>query len=188
MKRIDNRSEFDLGWKKAKNLIRKNLARICRNVMREMLEDSINHYYDERANLTGNLINSFAVGFYIDGKLRDILLAHDVGLNKATYMYVSVGEGGFKDWDTGETVDFVKPYRDENLSFQSTEKGYGEKSAEEFLRSFRGVASNGISIVIVAAAPYAEYLKNKRKLDILTNTRLDTPSIFNRNLKPMNDD
>lgn len=182
----ENEKALRSGWAKADKLMRAHWEKIGRPLMRKLLDEAIAGYLKGAANLTGNMVNSFAAGLYIDGTLKEMLMAKNTGIQGETYTYAFVGAKGFKDWDSGETVKSVREYRNKELQFQSAPKGEkGADSARDFLSTYASRMGKGMSIVVVAAAPYAEYLANKRKLDVLTTVKADSPSILKQNLTPI---
>lgn len=176
--------EIEDGRRVMHNIVRNCLENSMKSSMFDILADAVNSYAAEKVHLTGNTINSFGCGLYVDGKCVQILLASDMGLEPATFSFAFVGAGGFSDWDTGEYVNAVKPYKNKNYHFVGVDKGkFGENAARDFLKNYKGAVSKGISLIVVAGVPYAEFLANKRKLDVLRSAYVDASGIISKNLK-----
>lgn len=175
-----NLQVFNSGVKKALQLARPNLLEIGLKISESLVRDAVNAYKATEANLTGNLLNSIAGGVYVNGWFSGLVMASKVGIEAETHTYANVGSKGFKEWGTGDDLygGFVHQYR-EGFSFQPTEKGgTGRESAINFLSS-HNPQSKVFEIVICAAAPYAEYLQNTRKLDVLTTAFEESQSTWN---------
>lgn len=153
------------------------------SVAEGLIGDALDAYPLDKT-LTGNILNSIAGGVYINKKLEGMIFASDKGVEPATSTYARVGDRGFVTW-TGEQLKdgYVHQYKSESgFKFQSV--GYnvnGEYSAMTFLRSYRP-KTQYLEVVICAAAPYAEYLQNVRKLDVLTTAYSETENRWNFNV------
>lgn len=134
-------------------------------------------YYD----VTGNLLNSFAVGIYHQGKLVDIVDASDVGREPPTRLSLAKGEIYNKAaYYTGEPVAHVmpngksvsRPYRGEYGSGGQD----GEGAARRSLRQMH--PSGTYALVAVVAMRYASFVQNKKGHDVLSGLRDEMPGIF----------
>lgn len=175
-----NLQVFEAGIKKALQLAKPNLLERGLKIAESLVRDAVNSYKETEKNLTGNLLNSIAGGVYINGIFSGLITASKVGVEAETHTYANVGSKGFKEWGTGDELygGFVHQYR-EGFSFQPTEKGgTGRESAINFLSNHQP-QSKVFEIVICAAAPYAEYLQNTRKLDVLTTAFKESEGTWN---------
>lgn len=168
---------------KARVSLKKGMLLAGQETAEELVRYAVEQYEAENASLTGNLINSIAGGVYYNRFLERICTASKVAFIPAeTHTYTRVGDGGFRDYDTGDYVDFVKQYKGGDVLFQKAERGgRGIDSAMDFLSSYQPKTSF-LEIVICAAAPYASYLQSKRGLDILTSTTLEVKGVFKNNM------
>jgi hypothetical protein len=166
-----NLEVFNKGMAKMDSLIKKKFLFAGLNLASDLVINAVEAYQDDpnAGSLTGNLLNSIAGGVYYNGVLERICTANKhARIPVQTHRYARVGDGGFKDYDSGEIVDFVNQYAGSEIFFQPVDKNKaGLQSALEFLSSYK--ASMKLEIIICAAAPYAEYLQSERNLDILTS-------------------
>ena len=148
-------------------------------IVSQAIEDYQNSGKD--VSLTGNLINSIAGAFFIGGKPYMVKYASQTeeGQN-ITHTYTFVGDKrGFRDYDTGEYVSMVYPYNNPSLKFKRVPLGgTGLDSAMDFFGEYKPKCK--YEIVVVAAAPYAEFLRNERKLNVLTTAKMEGDSEFDR--------
>lgn len=166
-----NLQTFEKGLAKVEAMIKKKYLFYGMDLASDLVVNAVEAYQDDSkaGSLTGNLLNSIAGGVYYNGVLERICTANKhAKIPVQTHRYARIGDGGFKDYDSGEIVDFVKQYAGGEFSFQPVDKNKaGLQSALEFLGSYQ--TSKKLEIVICAAAPYAEYLQSERNLDILTS-------------------
>ena len=138
---------------------------------------STKDYHD----VTGNLLNSFAVGIYHKGKLVKIVDANDVGREPPTRLSLAKGERYNLDVyysgkparhlsQDGKTVS--KPY--------TGEYGSGGKDGVNVARrSLSQRHPNGTyALIAVVVMEYAKFVQNKRNHDVITSLRDELPGIF----------
>ena len=171
-----NLDVFDKGIAQGIKNARNTLLDFGSELATTLVSIAIENYGKEDANLTGNLLNSMAGGIFINGKISRIIFGD---VEPETHHYTYVGDGVFEEYRTGDTVYFVfqynKPFR-----FQKVDgTGTGRDSAIEFLQSY-SPKSRILEVVICAAAPYAEYLQNVRKLDVLTGSFSEARKVWDK--------
>lgn len=176
-----NRGVISKGHKKALSMIRAHLcsvgARFARLALTSAIED-----WDEKGsdNLTGNTRTGFCAAVYYDGRLvgRPITVfdIEGISVKAPTYGFAQPGDSGFTDYSSGEHIGgdggptSVKDYSKEGLSFVETQsKGFGYEETARWLRSHRP-NGNGLVVVVANAVPYAGYLREARKLDVLDSS------------------
>ena len=152
-------------------------------IVTELVKKAVEDYSKHKASLTGNLLNSIAGGIYINGRIARIIHPN---IAPETHTYTYVGDGVFQDYDDPKnTVYFVFQYR-KPLEFQKVDgTGTGYDSAVKFLESYTP-KSKVFEIVICAAAPYAEYLQEKRQLDVLTTANMNKRRVWDMAKKNIN--
>lgn len=134
-------------------------------------------YYD----LTGNLLNSFAVGIYHQGRLVDIVDASDVGREPPTRTSLAKGEAYDKaTYYTGEPVVHVMPDGGSVARPYRGEYGSGGQDGESAARRSLAQMHPGgtYALVAVVAMKYAGFVQNKKGHDVLSGLRDEMPGIF----------
>lgn len=168
------RAKDVLGKKQVESIIRKLTA-----VARDMVSVYANtkDYHD----VTGNLLNSFAVGVYHKGKLVNVVDANDVGREPPTRPSLAKGER----YDL-EVYYSGKPARHVSQDGKTVAKPYvgeygsGGKSGVNVARNSLTQRHPGstYALIAVVAMEYAKYVQNKRNHDVLTSLRDELPGIF----------
>lgn len=134
-------------------------------------------YYD----VTGNLLNSFAVGVYHRGKLVEIVDASDVGREPPTRDSLAKGELYNKPtYYTGQPVYHVMPDGKSVARPYRGEYGPGGQNGEN--AAHRSLAqmhpSSTYALIAVVAMKYASFVQNKKGHDVLSGLRDEMPGIF----------
>ena len=162
---------FEDAMKKVNEKILRTLSSKFESMVEKLIDEAIDAYQNSGRNvsLTGNLVNSIAGAFYYKGK--PVFAKYATGSESArniTSTYTFAGDKrGFYDYDTGEYVPLVKQYRGGGLKFKRIPYGgTGLDSAMDFFSEYKPTTT--YEVVMVAAAPYAEFLQEKRDLDVLT--------------------
>lgn len=163
-----------LGRKHVKSIINKLSA-----VAYEMVSvyASTKDYHD----VTGNLLNSFAVGIYHKGKLVKIVDANDVGREPPTRRSLAKGERyDLVYYYSGKQAVQVKSNGKLRTRAYVGEYGTGGKDGVNIAR--RSLAQrhpNGTyALIAVVAMEYAKFVQNKRNHDVITSLRDELPGIF----------
>lgn len=134
-------------------------------------------YYD----VTGNLLNSFAVGVYHKGKLVRIVDANDVGREPPTRMSLAKGEKyNLSAYYTGAPVIHVMP--DGKTISRPYQGEYGSGGQDGVSAAHRSLQQrhpkSTYALIAVVAMQYAKFVQNKRNHDVMTTLRDEMPSIF----------
>lgn len=171
----DNVKVFEAGIRKYGALMQTAFVGQGVKIARELISIAVSSYQAEDANLTGNLLNSICGGVYYNKNLQQIIKPR---VNEATHTYAHVGDTGFLEYDTMKPIDYVRQYSGASgFAFQKASNGTGSEDAIDFLMGYRPVRGS-LCIIICAAAPYAEYLQNVRKLDVLTTAYDNSADVF----------
>ncbi len=138
---------------------------------------STKDYHD----VTGNLLNSFAVGIYHKGKLVNVVDAINVGREPPTRPSLAKGERynlstyysgkpARRLLQDGKTV--TRPY--------VGEYGSGGKDGVSIARRSlsRKHPSATYALIAVVGMEYAKFVQNKRNHDVITSLRDELPGIF----------
>ena len=177
---------------KARRAMKQQLRTLWIDIARDLLYDAVQSWsgYD----MTGNTINSYACAIYEDGKILHAFSARDVGIEEnptANYSYpgdyiyfwhqrtLNESLSDYAEYENGG-MGVVRPYRAKRYEFQNVGRGNGQDDAKQFLNNFK--AGKGLQICIVVGVPYAEYLQNVRKLEVLQETFGETKQIADANI------
>ena len=135
-------------------------------------------------DVTGNMLNSFAVGVYNDGKLMYIVDAQDVARDEPMRRTLAAGEKyDLPYYYDGEEVEKdlpggskAKPYVGE----------YGKGGQDGRMAARRSLAQrhpkSRYALIAVVAVQYAKYVQNKKNHDVLTSMRDQLPGTFEGNI------
>lgn len=161
--------------KKTTEAILEKLSAAALEMMQRYAETK--DYYD----VTGNMLNSFAVGVYHKGKLVRIVDAGDVGRESPTRRTLAKGERyNLSAYYTGAPATHVmpdgktvaRPYRGEYGSG-------GQDGVSAAHRSLKQRHPQGTyALIAVVAVQYATFVQNKRNHDVMTAIRDEIPGIF----------
>lgn len=162
---------------------KKQALKMLRNTAVELMElySGVKDYHD----VTGNLLNSFAIGIYYDGKLTDIVDANNVGRDEPTRRTLAKGEKyNFQAYYDGTPVRHVMP---NGKSVSSPYVGeYGKGGQDGRMAARRSLAQRHpkarYALIAVVATQYASYVQNKKGHDVLTRISDMLPGIFEGNI------
>lgn len=138
---------------------------------------STKDYHD----VTGNLLNSFAVGIYHRGKLVKIVDANDVGREPPTRLSLAKGERyDLSVYYSGQPAVHVMPDGKTVSKPYKGEYGAGGKSGVNTARRSLAQKHPGstYALIAVVAMEYAKFVQNKRNHDVLTSLMDEMPGIF----------
>ena len=177
---MSNKSVISKGHRKAMRMIKAYLVEIGERFAMRALYDAVRDWDSQRGDidLTGNTRTGFCAGVYYDGKLTRnpiSVFEAEMSVQRPTFHFANVGDSGFVDYGSGEYIGgdddpYVRQYNQSSgLQFQNTGDGYGYEVTSNWLRSHRP-KGEGLVVVIANAVPYAEYLREARKLDILESS------------------
>lgn len=188
----NNLNVFNHGVAIAKKAIQKQLRTLWIDIAKDALYDAVQSW--SGYNMTGNTANSYACAVYEKGKILHFFSAYDVGVqDKPTAPYSYPGDfvyfwhqrtlnENLSDYAESEnnSMGVVENYRSRKLSFQPVGRGRGDEDAKQFLNNYK--ASKELEIVVIVGVPYAEYLENVRKLEVLQDNFENIGSIANANI------
>lgn len=167
----------------AKNVIGRKTTEAILEKLSLVAYDMVERYVNVKDyhDVTGNLLNSFAVGVYHKGKINRIVDATDIGLEPPTRLSLAKGElydltyyysGKPARHLTEDGKKLTRPYRGE----------YGSGGKDGVSVAHRSLIqmhpSGTYAIVAVVAMEYAKFVQNKRNHDVLTGLRDELPGIF----------
>lgn len=131
-------------------------------------------------DVTGNLLNSIAVGIYYKGKLVNIIDAETIGRKSPTRSTLAKGER--YDLDTyysGKPARRKLPSGKKARPYKGEVGPGGQDGVSVARRSLRQRHPNKTyALVVVAPLPYAKFVQEKRGHDVLTGLRDEIPYAF----------
>lgn len=178
---MSNKTVIAKGHKKALSMIAAHMIAVGVRFAKRALFEAVVAWDEDKgsSDLTGNIRTGFCAGVYFDKRLASepiTVFDAELAVGRPTHGFTKPGDSGFRDYSSGENIGSdgdpaVKQYKPgKQLAFQPVpEGGYGYEVSSRWLRSHKP-KRDGLVIVIVNAVPYAEYLKEARKLDILEST------------------
>ncbi len=178
---MDNSAALQKGTAKAKKIMYDHIYLLMTSAAKKLLEDATNGRVFLGHNMTGNTVNSYAVGVYFKGNLV-FMMTSSQGIAKPLRRKLGKGQkfyAGSQRWD-GEIQEHT---------FMAQVSTNGTMEAERsiaFLQSFRP-SPKGWALVVCNGAEYATYQENEMNIDVLTSNfdyaKMFIPSMF----KPMPD-
>lgn len=159
---MDNSAALKAGTAKAKKEIELHIYLNLCNIAKKILEDATNGRIFLGHNMTGNTINSYAVGVYQKGSCVFAMYSSQ-GVSKPLRRKLNKGQrfyAGSQRWD-GEI---------QNHTFTAEISTNGTTEAERsiaFIQSYKG-NPNGWDIVVCNGVEYATYQENEMNIDVLT--------------------
>lgn len=162
---------------------KKQALKMLHNTAIELMEmySGMKDYHD----VTGNLLNSFAIGIYNDGKLVDIVDSNNVGRDEPTRRTLAKGEKyDLQTYYDGSPVRHVMP---NGKSVSSPYVGeYGKGGQDGRMAARRSLAQRHpkarYALIAVVATQYASFVQNKKGHDVLTRVSDMLPGIFEGNI------
>lgn len=130
-------------------------------------------------SVTGNLINSFAVGIYYKGELQQIVGAGNTGIAGAKRTSLRKGE----KYPISKWYDAVSPYNGSSKKdpVYEGEVGSGHKRGREAainkLKSTHPWKRDTYALIMVAPMEYADFVQTTHGHDVLTAARDALPTI-----------
>lgn len=178
-----NSKIFGEGMAKAMKAIDLQLTQTFKNIAMDLLYDAVQTWEGNEYNMTGNTINSYASAVYNKGKVIQFYDAYDAGVqDRATAPYSYPGDFIYfyhQQSFSGDDPNYafygenergvVRKYKNRNLEFQQAGRGRGDEDAKKFLYQFKP-KTNNLCVCVVVGVPYASYLENVRKLDLLKDS------------------
>lgn len=144
-----------------------------------MAVEMLNTAYEQHGfiSVTGNLINSFAVGIYYKGELQQIVGAGNTGIADAKRHSLKEGE----KYPVSKWYDAVSPYngsaKKDPVYVGEVGKGgqSGRTAAINKLKSIHPWKRDTYAVIMVAPMEYAEFVQEVHEHDVLTAVRDDMP-------------
>lgn len=176
---MSNAAALKAGTARAKKIIRGHITMNLQYALDEIVDMATRMRRDEtKHNMTGNTVNSYAGGLFIDGVLKA----------------VSTGQPGQSPIQgklrKGERFRKERLRWDGDLQ-QSTFKGKIDtdghmepSSSISFINTYKP-KGNGFEVVICDGVEYATYQENVRNIDVLTGSFSTAAEILTKNLKPL---
>jgi hypothetical protein len=173
---VDNSATLKLGEKKAKDIIaRYVLNTILVPYAKQAIAEATQMRISEGHNMTGNTINSYAAGIYVQGEL--VLIQTSMGsIQPPLRRKLGLGEKFYPNqqrWD-GEIQETL---------FKASVATNGTTEAERciaFLQEYNA-PRQGWTIVVCNGVEYASYQETQLGVDVLTNSynSMQQPLFFN---------
>lgn len=179
---MSNEAALQRGTQMAKDMIARHVLNVILvPTAKELIKDATQGRISIGHNMTGNTVNSYAVGVYANGQLVHIETSSG-SIPRPLRRKLGRGErfyAGSQRWD-GEIQEHT---------FTAQVSTNGTMEAERsiaFLQSFRP-SPKGWALVVCNGAEYATYQENEMNIDVLTSNfdyaKMFMPSMF----KPMPD-
>lgn len=174
---MDNSAALKKGTAMAKRIIEDHMYAMLTSAAKKLLDDATNGRITIGHNMTGNTVNSYAVGVYSKGNLVFMMSSAD-GIPHPLRRKLSKGEifqAGRQRWDG--TI--------QETTFRAEVSTNGSMEAERsiaFIKSFRPSAKSWV-LVVCNGVEYASYQESQMDIDVLTGNynyaQMFAPSMFN---------
>lgn len=175
---MSNAAALQMGSRKAKEIIARHMLNgILIPASKQLLQDALQARIFTGSNMTGNTINSYAVGVYVNGQLVHLETPRG---SIARPLRRKLGRGqrfyaGSQRWD-GET-------QANTFTAQAGSNGATEPERSiAFLQSYKP-SPNGWALVVCNGVEYATYQENEMNIDVLTSNfnyaKMFIPAMFN---------
>lgn len=139
------------------NMAEPALVKACRFVISTAVD------YARFHSVTGNTINAYAVGAYLDGSLKGFATSYDALNSAPVRMTLKKGEMYTLPYYWGGDPVTGKPYVGET----GDRSYWGYDEAYKFLQTHRPTR-RGWCYLIVVGTDYARYIEARRGADVLT--------------------
>ncbi len=159
---MDNSAALRKGTAKARKIIDDHIYLILTNIAKKLLQDATNGRIFLGHNMTGNTVNSYAVGVYKRGVL-DFMMTSSQGIPKPLRRKLGYHQrfyAGDQRWD-GET---------QQHTFTAQVGTNGSTEAERsiaFIQSYQA-SPKGWTIVLCNGVEYASFQESMMDIDVLT--------------------
>lgn len=174
---MDNSAALRRGTQMAKDMIARHILNVILvPAAKELIKDASQGRISIGHNMTGNTVNSYAVGVYVKGQLVHIETSSG-SIPKPLRRKLSRGErfyAGSQRWDGDVQVG----------TFTAQVSTNGTMEAERsiaFLQSHKP-SPNGWALVVCNGVEYATYQENELDIDVLTANfdyaKMFMPSMF----------
>lgn len=140
------------------NMAEPALVKACRFVISTAIDLARFH------SVTGNTMNAYAVGAYLDGNLKGFATSYEALNHEPTRMTLKKGEMYKLPYYWGGDAVVGKPYIGET----GNRNYWGQEEAYQFLHTHRP-SRKGWSYLVVVGTDYAKYLEAKKGTNVLTS-------------------
>lgn len=179
---MDNSAALRAGSQRAKDIIANHvLNTILIPAAKDLVQDAVRGRIFVGHNMTGNTINSYAAGVYVQGQLAFIETSTG-SISKPLRKKLGKGQrfyAGSQRWD-GET---------QGVTFTAKVGTNGSTEAERsiaFLQSHKP-SPKGWALVICNGVEYASFQENEMNIDTLTRNYNDSKMIVEFKFTPIPD-
>ena len=176
---MSNKAALQAGTARAKKIIQGHISMNLQYALDEIVTMAVRMRRDEtKHNMTGNTVNSYAGGLFIDGVLKAV----SMGQPGQGPLEEKLRKGGrFKAeqlrWDGDLQQKTFKAEVD-------TDGRIEPASSIGFINSYNA-KEKGFEVVICDGVEYATYQENVRNIDVLTGSFSTAASMLLNNLKPL---
>ncbi len=158
------------------------LIKACRAYAVQAVRDCVYNYLDSSGHkqLTGNTAFGFAAGVFANGKLIKPIITAAAAcpeLRPPSRGYAKPGDTGFQDYGTNEFIEpgnkrspYVRNYKNGD-GFVNVRDGNSTDDAKREISSYAVSSSDKVTVVLVNAVPYAEFLMKERGFDIIESVK-----------------
>lgn len=159
--------------------MRGHLTAIFQNALDEIVDNAMRLRRETtRHNMTGNTVNSYAGGLFVDGSLKTISLGQPGKYPLRNKL--RAGEkfpAEKKRWDGDvQNKTFVAPV-DTDARTEAAE-------SIDFIKSYKPQGDN-LEVVVCDGVEYAVYQENEMNIDVLTGSFSGVASILAQHFKPL---
>lgn len=174
---MSNAAALRIGSRRAKEIIARHVLNdILIPASKELIQKAVQGRIYLGHNMTGNTVNSYAVGVYVNGQLVHIETSSG-GISRPLRRKLGKGQrfyAGSQRWD-GEIQAHT-------FTAQSGSNGAMEPERSiAFLQSYKPTP-NGWTLVVCNGVEYATYQENEMQIDVLTANfdyaKMFIPSMF----------
>ena len=140
------------------NMAEPALVKACRFVITTAID------YARFHSVTGNTMNAYACGAYLDGMLKGFATSYDALNHEPVRMTLKKGEMYDRPYYWGGDAVMGKPYTGET----GDRHYWGQEEAYRFLQTHRP-SGKGWRYLVVVATDYAKYIETRKNADVITS-------------------
>ena len=175
-----NSAALQAGRAKLKQLVRQHINGILLNALDQLVQSAADERVRQGHNMTGNTVNAYAGGLFVDGRLNEISLCNPG--HGPIRVKLRAGEkfiAGRIRWD-GDMQD---------RTFEAkvdTDATAEPSAAISFIQSYKP-QPDGWEIVVTNGVEYATYQETSMGIDVLTSAFGQAQSTVDSHFKPIQD-
>ena len=176
---MSNVAALRKGTARAKKIIQGHMTVNLQYALDELVETAMRIRREQtRHNMTGNTVNSYAGGLFIDGQLKAISL----GQPGRSPLRKKLREG--EKFRAGKTR-WDGDIQQRTFTAQIDTDARTEAAASiDFIKSYKP-KDKGFAIVVCDGVEYATYQENVYNIDVLTGSFGGAAAILSKNFKPL---